>query len=233
MLVFSSELRAVNTAPDSENRIHGDLAARYGFRGGLVPGVTIYGYLLDAVRSLGPVAWAKLRLLAPFYDGDQVQIQIAQEAGQWTAQALGVDGMVHAHVEAGPERQEPFHEVPAAADLPAERPLANESNLESGIALGAVQAAPQLPGAAGELELANRILMANRQLPPWIHTGSEIRFHAPWPESAIEIRGRIAERFERKGHQFVRLDVAYLATGGQLVQTLRHTAIWRLREPGD
>ena len=31
--------RALNTAPDSENQIHGDdMAREFGFRGGLVPG---------------------------------------------------------------------------------------------------------------------------------------------------------------------------------------------------
>ena len=38
---------ALNTAPDSENRIHSDeLAKEYGFEGGLVPGVTISAYLV-------------------------------------------------------------------------------------------------------------------------------------------------------------------------------------------
>ena len=33
---------ALNTAPDSKNEIHGDkLAKEFGFKGGLVPGVTI------------------------------------------------------------------------------------------------------------------------------------------------------------------------------------------------
>ena len=42
-------IRAVNTAADSENKIHNDaIAAEYGFRGGLVPGVTVYGYMAAA-----------------------------------------------------------------------------------------------------------------------------------------------------------------------------------------
>ena len=41
---------ALNTAPDSENQIHSDdLAKRYGFKGGLVPGVTVSAYLLHPV----------------------------------------------------------------------------------------------------------------------------------------------------------------------------------------
>ena len=38
---------AWNPVPDSENRIHSDEGARqYGFRGGLVPGVTVSAYLI-------------------------------------------------------------------------------------------------------------------------------------------------------------------------------------------
>ena len=37
-------ITAHNPATGSENRIHADdVARRYGFRGGLVPGVTVYG----------------------------------------------------------------------------------------------------------------------------------------------------------------------------------------------
>ena len=35
-------LMAINTAPDSENRMHGDEARRYGFSSGLVPGSTCW-----------------------------------------------------------------------------------------------------------------------------------------------------------------------------------------------
>ena len=51
------ELVAVNTAPDSENRMHGDEARRYGFESGLVPGVDVLAYLAhDGVQTWGP-AW--------------------------------------------------------------------------------------------------------------------------------------------------------------------------------
>ena len=47
---------ARNPASASENRIHADdVAQRYGFQGGLVPGVTVYGYACHAlVQALGP-----------------------------------------------------------------------------------------------------------------------------------------------------------------------------------
>ena len=44
---------ALNTAPDSENRIHSDeLAQEYGFEGGLVPGFTISDYLVHTLVEL-------------------------------------------------------------------------------------------------------------------------------------------------------------------------------------
>ena len=46
----SWQATALNTAPDSENQIHSDeLAKEYGFKGGLVPGVTVSAYLLHPV----------------------------------------------------------------------------------------------------------------------------------------------------------------------------------------
>jgi hypothetical protein len=38
----------------------------------------------------------------------------------------------------------------------------------------------------------------------------------------------VAERFERKGHKFVVLDIV-VAAGDRLVQHVRHTAIYELR----
>ena len=74
-------LRARNTATRSENRIHDDaVARRYGFGGGLVPGVTVYAYLTrPIVEAWGP-AWLErgtmdVRFVAPFYDGDDVVVE--------------------------------------------------------------------------------------------------------------------------------------------------------------
>src|SRR3981081_3323230 len=50
---------AFNTAHDCENKIHDDATARrFGFGGGLVPGVDVYGYMTHM-----PVArWGRARL---------------------------------------------------------------------------------------------------------------------------------------------------------------------------
>src|SRR5579863_1298210 len=71
-------VQAHNTAADSENRIHDDrVAASYGFRGGLVPGVTVYGYMVPAVVDRLGRPWLEhgsinMRLHAPCYEGDTV-----------------------------------------------------------------------------------------------------------------------------------------------------------------
>src|SRR5258707_11322125 len=73
------EIRAHNTAASSENKIHDDrVAAAYGYRGGLVPGVTVYGYMIPAVlESLGP-AWLehggmKVRFHTPCYEDELIE----------------------------------------------------------------------------------------------------------------------------------------------------------------
>jgi len=72
--------RAFNTAPDSENKIHGDeLAKEYGFEGGLVPGVTISAYLIHPVIDLWGEEWlekgfANCRITSPLYDNENFKV---------------------------------------------------------------------------------------------------------------------------------------------------------------
>jgi len=74
-------VRAKNTSADSENKIHDDeVASLYGFRGGLVPGVTIYGYMtVPLVKRFGR-DWLtsgsiQVRFHKPFYEGDGVIVK--------------------------------------------------------------------------------------------------------------------------------------------------------------
>src|SRR6266853_867761 len=67
---------AYNTAHDSENKIHDDsVARRFGFGGGLVPGVDVYGYMTHLPVIRWGRAWlergtAECRFFKPVYDGD-------------------------------------------------------------------------------------------------------------------------------------------------------------------
>ena len=80
------------------------------------------------------------------------------------------------------------------------------------------------------LERSNHLLMRNVKLGPWIHTASELVNHsAARNGELIEARGRIAACFERKGHEFVVLDILLMAGSARIVQQVRHTAIYRPR----
>jgi hypothetical protein len=73
---------AFNEVPDSKNQIHGDdVAAQFGFAGGLVPGVTVSAYLAHpAVTAWGLdyVARGAARLVVekPVYDGHPFTVEV-------------------------------------------------------------------------------------------------------------------------------------------------------------
>lgn len=77
-MIASHRVRAHNAATHSENKIHhDDVARRYGFEGGLVPGVTVYAYLAHPVVGVFGRPWLErgtmaARFVRPCYDGDDV-----------------------------------------------------------------------------------------------------------------------------------------------------------------
>src|SRR5579859_1655072 len=74
-------VRARNTGVDSANAIHHDDVARdYGFRGGLVPGVDVYAYMVPAAVTGWNERWLEhgamtARFRKPVYDGEEVTVQ--------------------------------------------------------------------------------------------------------------------------------------------------------------
>jgi len=72
--------KALNTAPNSENQIHGDdMAKEFGFKGGLVPGVTVSAYLLHPVIEKWGLdwlekGWAKCKITLPLYDKENFTV---------------------------------------------------------------------------------------------------------------------------------------------------------------
>jgi hypothetical protein len=89
-------------------------------------------------------------------------------------------------------------------------------------------AAPLLhPGFV--LRQANFVLRNRFLLPAWIHTASRITFHeALRAGKAYEVRAVPEEKWQRKGHEFVRLYVAIRA-GDRVMAEIIHTAIYRPR----
>jgi acyl dehydratase len=246
---------ATNPATASENRIHSDEEARrHGFRGGLVPGVTVYGYLVHAVVDAFGPEWvatgaAEVRFRQPCYEGETLTIGVATDGGVTVISGdttcvtgeVWIDGTPDAHPEAI---------VPGVRPPAERRPAASKSALAPGTPLGSVfiptdqEAADAYLAKIQEssdlyrrrrwlhpgllLEGANSVLTANVVLPLWLHVGSEIGHRRPVEiGEPVEVRARVAELWERRGHQFLALDVVWLAAD-DVVATAKHTAIWEL-----
>jgi len=82
------------------------------------------------------------------------------------------------------------------------------------------------------LDQANRALDRNVRVSPWIHVESHgqhlgvIRVG-----ERLSTRGKITRLFERKGHEFVELDLLLVANGSRPVASIGHVAIYQLRQP--
>ena len=92
-------VRAFNNASDSTNLIHADEhARRYGYRGGLVPGVSIFAYMSRSLVDFLGRAWlergsADVRFLHPIYDGEEVRVS-------GSLAAVGKDGTLRIEFQA-------------------------------------------------------------------------------------------------------------------------------------
>lgn len=135
---------AFNSATASENRIHSDEVARqYGFRGGLVPGVTVHAYLVEpAIRAWG-LDWlergrARVRLLKPLYEGAHFRVEVdapGSADARVTTRVIDDEGVVCAEGEISAPA-ETLSELPVRrgdAPVPAlsERPEASLATLEA------------------------------------------------------------------------------------------------------
>ncbi|MPY93217.1 MAG: hypothetical protein GEV08_09165 [Acidimicrobiia bacterium] len=82
----SRSLVAFNTATNAENKIHDDdVAQRFGFSGGLVPGVDVHAYLAWGPASAWGRAWLERGTMSaqfaqPAYDGETVTVE-AEDSG--------------------------------------------------------------------------------------------------------------------------------------------------------
>jgi acyl dehydratase len=153
---------ARNHHTQSNNRIHSDdVARRYGFRGGLVPGVTVFAYMTRPVAEAWGREWLEggalsARFALPVYDGQEIAVE-AHEAGDG-ALDLTVrtpDGTVAASGQAKRAAGAAAFEIAAypTAPLPTpdERPPASFEALPPGT-LGS------LPGAGFHAEYADVFL---------------------------------------------------------------------------
>ena len=153
MAAITHRVTARNGATASENRIHDDaVARRLGFGGGLVPGVTLYGYMTaPVVGHFGP-EWLErgtldVRFRQPVYDGQEVVVVAGQDpAAETTALTLELRNADGAACATGRATLPPVPAPPPAPDDwpvveapdPARRPPADEATLAPGTPLATV-----------------------------------------------------------------------------------------------
>lgn len=143
-----------------------------------------------------------------------------------------------------------------AAPLPEPRPAATREHLAALDALGTPEAYYDAARAADYLakvddalalyrgpdgavhpgfyvEQANRALDRNVKMGPWIHVGSAVRhLGRARVGDRLATRGKVRSLFEKKGREFVELDLVIVAgAGARPVAHVLHTAIYRLPAP--
>lgn len=248
-------IEAFNTATASTNKIHDDeVAKRFGFRGGLVPGVDVYAYLCH-----GPVAeWGerwlaggamRARFVQPVYDGETVTVErngdgleLRDPTGALCATAVAaerhdepvpsLDDWADVAPATDPPPAAPEHLPPGTAFALAPHSFHADKALEY---LAAVRATDPVYAERGIahpgwlLRDANYVLSANVRLGPWIHVESEVRHHGLVHDGdVVGARATVLREWEAKGHRFVTLDVCHTA-GDRPVARTTHTAIYRPR----
>src|SRR6476661_1648468 len=195
---------AYNTSKHSENKMHDDtVAKRYGFSGGLVPGVDVMAYMMHL-----PVAkWGRdflerglieARFVKPVYDGEQTDVT-GEESNGVLAIEVKSRGQLCATGSASLPASAPSVSISDFADTApvSERKPVNAQSYELGKWLGTVPRAWAGDAAAEYLNdvrerdpiyareglghpglvqrVMNRVLVDNAILGPWIHAGSRMQ----------------------------------------------------------
>ena len=206
-------VRARNTHTDSENRIHDDeTAARFGFLGGLVPGVTVFAYMTVPVVERFSREWLdhgriSVRFHQPFYDGDEVIIRTEDEPGaspvrmKVTAERAGVvSASAVAFIEDARGREPRIEDYPRAQlpDLEA-RPDASRETLAPGSVLGTL---------AERLDAHDTAFLesVSERLPVYSGAGCRrapgISFGARQPDIRPQFQARAVDSCGERGYQF-------------------------------
>ena len=253
-------VQAYNTAKLSENKMHDDtVAKRFGFSGGLVPGVDVIAYMMHL-----PVAkWGRAflerglieaRLVKPVYDGEIADVTGEERDGVLTIEVesrgqLCAAGSASLPASAPSVSLADFTAVAAVA----ERKPVNTSSYEQGKWLGTVPRtwagdaateyladvrehdpiyAREGLGHPGLLQrVMNRVLVDNAILGPWIYVGSRMQLlSAARSGDEITARAKVTGNYEKKGHRFVELDALVVANGQTPLAHCQHTAIYQPRE---
>ena len=250
---------AYNTAKQSENKMHDDtVARRFGFSGGLVPGVDVMAYMMHLpVRRWGRAflerGLIEARFVKPVYDGQTADITGAERDGVLTIEVasrgeLCASGTASLPASAPSLSMADFREVAAVA----ERQAVSEHSYRLGEWLGTAPSAWAGDDAKAYLadiretdpiyvndglvhpgllqRVMNRVLVDNAILGPWIHVGSRMQLlSAARSGDTITARAKVTGNYEKKGHRFVELDALVVGGGTTPLARCQHVAIYQPR----
>ena len=251
---------AYNTARQSENKMHDDtVARRFGFSGGLVPGVDVMAYMMHLPvekwgRAFLERGLIEARFVKPVYDGEDVELR-AVESDDVLAIEVESRGEICATGSASLPAAMPTFSLADFKDVGAvaKREPVNAASYELGKWLGttpcawAGEAARQYLadiretdpiymqeglGHPGTLQkVMNRVLVDNAILGPWIHVGSRMQLlSAGRAGDEITARAKVIGNYEKKGHRFVELDALIVANDQTPLAHCWHIAIYQPRE---
>jgi acyl dehydratase len=251
-------VEAYNTAKLSENRMHDDsVAQKYGFKGGLVPGVDVLAYMIHApVERWGEAflqrGFIEARFIKPVYDGEIILIKSEEADGTL---ALTVEGdEMKTSGKASLTGTIPTFSL---ADFPNTAPVttrmpAGPTSYQIGRWLGTTprswdeQATIEYCAEVRETHpiyarkglvhpgvlqrIMNRVLMENALLGPWIHIGSRMQLLAAAAcGDELTARARVTGNYEKNAHRFVEVDALIVANDQAPVAYCSHFAIYQLR----
>lgn len=199
--------------------------------------------------------WMAARFLKPVYEGETVTVRA--EAGADGGLEIVAESRGETCGQAAARLPEAAPSAPAPTDfphrpLPTEKPPASPESLLPGRLLGSYDCVQDAQAAAAYLanvredlalyaeagllhpgfmlRLGNWALRENVRLGPWIHVASEVQNLAPAEVGRpLSARARVIQTYERKGHEFVELDVLALIDGSTPAIRIRHTAIYAPR----
>jgi acyl dehydratase len=251
---------AYNTSKQSENKIHDDaVARRFGFSGGLVPGVDVMAYMMHLPvakwgRAFLERGLVEARFVKPVYDGE-----IADVTGEESNGVLAIEvksrGQLCATGTASLPAAAPSISIVDFAETAAvtERRPVDTASYEVGKWLGTLPRAwagdaaqeyltdvrEREPiyareglGHPGLLQrVMNKVLVDNAILGPWIHVGSRMQLvSAANSGDELTARAKVTGNYEKKGHRFVELDALVVANGRTPLAHCQHIAIYQPRE---
>ena len=218
-------VKARNTSASSENKIHDDtIARRYGFGGGLVPGITVYAYVTHPLVEAFGRDWLErgtisVKFVKPILEGDEVLISGGVTGRASDGLAIALTASTAKNGDCAVATATLLDRLPAAIDpagypeaaLPDDRPEATRAHLASVGVLGTpvircdAAAAEYLEKVGDDLPLYRAggmvhpgllLQQANRALSGNVRLG-------PWIHTASKVRhlggARIGETIATRG----------------------------------